>query len=242
MRFNISGFTHIGTKREINQDRILIQDSIIKTGIHSFWEVKGCFCFVADGIGGESSGEFAAEFVLKKVSKKISRKNEYTQNELIDIFSSINRELIEFGHSNPDYLGTGTTLVGIIIQNDKFEIINAGDSPAYVFRNNTIIKLTEDQVHDPLLENSPITSYFGGKINELHLNFDTILRTILVGDIIVLASDGLLKSISVKQVKAILSNSKPLNKKSEFILNKALEIGAEDNVSSILIEVTESEQ
>ena len=30
MIFNISGFTHIGTKREINQDRILVNNKILE--------------------------------------------------------------------------------------------------------------------------------------------------------------------------------------------------------------------
>jgi len=239
VKYNIAAFTHIGTQREINQDRILVQDTLLEEGYHYVEDAQNCFCFLADGIGGGPSGEFAAQFVLEQVRKRISPVEKNTKEELSDTLSSINNELITFGCENPKYRGTGTTLVGIIINDDEFHVINAGDSPAYVFRNNSMIKITEDQVFDPYEENSPITSYFGGKNNELHLDFDTVLRDILAGDILLFASDGLLKSLSIKQIKVILSNSKPLNEKSEFILRKALEIGSEDNISCIFIEVVE---
>ena len=72
---------------------------------------------------------------------------------------------------------------------------------AYAFRNNAMIKLTEDQVVDPFTDNSPITSYFGGKSDGLNLDFDTVLRNILAGDILLLASDGLLKSIPISLIE-----------------------------------------
>ena len=239
MKFNISGFTNIGTQRELNQDRILIQDTVSADGADYVWEIEDCFCFVADGIGGGPAGDYAAQFVLEQITLRISSDTKHSNDKLLNIFSSINNELIEFGKNNIEYLGSGTTLVGIIMHQDSFKVISAGDSPAYIFRNNSMIKITEDQVLDPFEENSPITSYFGGKSNELQLSFETVLREIKVDDILLLASDGLLKALSIKQVKAILSNSKPVDEKAVFILKKALDAGAEDNISSILIEVLE---
>ncbi|MBC2694511.1 MAG: serine/threonine-protein phosphatase [Desulfobacteraceae bacterium] len=237
MKYNIAAFLHAGTQRKINQDRVLIQDSIYDEGIHCVSEAEDCFCFVADGIGGCPSGEFAAQFILEQLREKIKKEDKYVKENLSKILKSINTELITFGRSNPDYHGTGTTLVGIIVQKDKFQVVNAGDSQAFVFRNNTMIKLTEDQVLDSFEDNSPITSYFGGKTDNLCLDFDTVLRNILIGDILLLTSDGLFKSLTIKQVKAILSNSKPLIDKAQFILQKALDTGAEDNLGSVLIEV-----
>ena len=239
MKFNISGFTNTGTQRELNQDRILIQNTVFSDGADYIQEIEDCFCFVADGIGGGPAGDYAAQFVLEQIALRISSDTKYSDDELLNIFLSINNKLIESGKNNIEYYGSGTTLVGIIIQQDSFKVISAGDSPAYVFRNNSMIKITEDHVLDPFEENSPITSYFGGKNDELRLSFEIVLRDIKVDDILLLASDGLLKALSIKQVKAILSNSKPVNEKAGFILKKALDAGAEDNISSILIEVLE---
>ncbi|MDO9577745.1 MAG: serine/threonine-protein phosphatase [Candidatus Cloacimonadales bacterium] len=237
MKFNIAGFTHKGTEREMNQDRILIQNLIYENGAYNLLKETYCFCFVADGIGGGPSGEKAAQYILEQINLKLIRSENCDNDCLAEILNSINIDLFSEGRLNLDYLGSGSTLVGLMISDNYFKIINAGDSQAWLFRNNIMTKLTEDQVLDSQQENSPIISYFGGNKQNLKLNFDTILRNIKINDILILTSDGLLKSLTIKQIKSILSNSKSLIDKTEFILQKALLTGAEDNVSCIFIEV-----
>lgn len=239
MKFNIALFTHLGTERLINQDRILVQNSIFKDGVHSFANVEDCFCFLADGIGGGPSGELASEFVLEEIKNRTNISEELSTQRLSDILKSINADLIKLGQNNPAYRGAGTTLVGLIIKDGNFLLINAGDSETWAFRKDVFFKITEDQVLDAFENNSPITSYFGGKEDALKLDFNTTLRTIQLNDIHLVASDGLFKSISQNQVKAILSNTKPLSEKADFMLQKSLQRGAEDNISCILIEVVD---
>jgi PPM family protein phosphatase len=237
LRYNISGFSHKGTEREMNQDRIMIQDSIYESGTHSLLNEDHCFCFIADGIGGGPSGEKAAQYVLEQINLKLIRSKNYDDNKLTKILNSINIDLFNEGKLHLEYLESGTTLVGLLIYENYFKIVNAGDSQAWLFRNNILTKITEDQVLNNQQENSPITSYFGGKNNNLKLDFGTVLRNIQISDILILTSDGLLKSLTIKQIKAILSNSKPLKEKVSFILQKALQSGSEDNISCIFIEV-----
>ena len=237
MNFNITGFSHKGTERKINQDRILVQNSIYEYGIYNLLNQDHCFCFIADGIGGGPSGEKAAQYVLEQINDKLIRKINYDNKSLSEIFNSININLFNKGKRNFEYLGSGSTLVGLIINNNYFKVINAGDSQLWLLRNNIMTKLTEDQVLNSQQENSPITSYFGGNNQNLKLDFNTVLRNIKTSDILILTSDGLLKSLTIKQVKSILSNSKTLIDKTKFILEKTLQIGAEDNISCIFIEV-----
>jgi protein phosphatase len=237
MKFNITGFTHKGTEREINQDRILIQNSVYNNGIYNRFNEDNCFCFVADGIGGGPSGEKAAQFILDKINIKLIRYKKYDEDSITEVLNSINIDLFNEAKLNYDYYGSGSTLIGLLIYDSYFKIINAGDSQIWLLRNNIVTKLTEDHVLNSQQENSPITSYFGGKSNNLNLDFSTILRNIISNDLIMLTSDGLLKSLSIKQIKSILSNSKSLIDKTEFILQKALESGCEDNISCIFVEV-----
>ncbi|MCF8356628.1 MAG: serine/threonine-protein phosphatase [Melioribacteraceae bacterium] len=237
MKFNIAGFSHKGTEREINQDRILIQNVIYESGTINLLNEDHCFCFVADGIGGGPSGEKAAQYVLEQINQKLVRNENYNDNILTEIFNSINIDLFNEGKRNLKYLGSGSTLVGLIIYENYFKVINAGDSQLWLLRNNIMTKLTEDQVLNSQQVNSPITSYFGGRKQNLKLDFDTILRRIKMNDILILTSDGLLKSLTIRQVKSILSNSKTLIDKTKFILEKALQTGVEDNISCVFIEV-----
>lgn len=82
MKFNISGFTHIGNIRKSNQDRILVNGTLLSAGEIHLTEQDYCSCFVADGVGGNNAGEFASNYVLSEISK------------LIDNFPLLSKELI----------------------------------------------------------------------------------------------------------------------------------------------------
>lgn len=242
MPFNISAFTHIGTLRQQNQDRILVQNEVLQDGIHSWLNQTSCTCFVADGIGGNPAGEVAAQFVLDRIQAQISLTPSLSKDTLAQMLNEINYCLIETSQVQPANRGMGTTLAGLIICDDFFEIISAGDSPVWLLRGDLFFQLTIPQVVNPLEENSPLISYFGGLRNELQLLFNENLREILPDDLFLICSDGLFKALPTKQIKLILMNNQTLNKKAEFLLKKVLENGAEDNVSCILIHISMQEK
>jgi protein phosphatase len=238
MKYNISTFTHIGTKREINQDRVLVNDIILDNNFHHIIEQPACFCFVADGIGGSVRGEIASQFVLDKILEQKAAFMQIDEQFLESELNNINEELIAYAHQNPEFFGTGTTLNGLIInENNRFVTINAGDSEMWVLRNDMFFQLTELQVFDDAEPGSPLISYFGGKSASLELDLTAPLREIHKDDIFLIASDGLLNALVPKDVKAILLSRQSLQQKSELLLKNALSKGADDNVSCIVVEL-----
>ncbi|NJO87959.1 MAG: serine/threonine-protein phosphatase [Chloroflexia bacterium] len=238
MKFNISAFTHIGTKRQINQDRILVNDKILSDGFYSLDNQISCYCFVADGIGGGLAGEIASQSVLEAILKQSESFQKLNEEVIENGLYSINNELIAYSGSKSEYQGTGTTLTGIIALDDaSYVTIQAGDSEMWVLRDGLFFQITESQVFDDSEQGSPLISYFGGEEAKLELSLNSSLREIRQHDLIVISSDGLLNALAPKQLKAILSNTQALKEKSEFILNQVLKTGANDNVSCILIEV-----
>jgi PPM family protein phosphatase len=237
MNINIALFSHVGTEREANQDRILAQHRIYHEGSHAFLNAPHCCCFLADGIGGGPSGGLAATMLLETIDQRIDMDGDLSQPHLTEIFKSINDRMIRYGANHPESRGMGSTLVGLIIRDDKFELIGAGDSQIWISRNGLFFKLTEDQVLDPQEDNSPITSYFGGHGDSLTIRFNDTLREVLADDRFMLVSDGVFKSISPKQAGAVLSNNSSVADKTDFILRKALENGSPDNISCILVEI-----
>lgn len=238
MKFNISAFTHIGTKRSINQDRVLAIDKIIEDGFLHLTNQENCYCFVADGIGGGKAGEIASQYVLENVFQQKDKFMQLDEESIKETLNKVNDGLIEYSTTQPEYAGTGTTLTGLIaLQDENFQVINAGDSEIWVLRENLFFKITESQVFDEDEKGSPLVSYFGGEQASLELSLSSSLREIRQNDLFVICSDGLLGSLLPKQLKAILLNEQTLQQKSEFILEKVLNIGANDNVSCILVEV-----
>lgn len=239
-RYDISGFTNIGTVRQVNQDRILVNGKLLLDGAYHLSNQPFCHCFVADGVGGNNSGEFAAEFVLKELNEEPFYKmsewinDSYLEDHLKKL-DKINEHLLEATSKDPDLRGSATTLTGLVISADFFFIVHTGDSQIWLNRNNMFFKLTHDQVMNEMEENSPITSFFGGYENSLNIHLDTESFETQNGDTLVICSDGLFKSLKPKTVKEIIITSENTRTASLSILNHCLSSGSEDNISAILI-------
>ena len=232
-KFNISAFTNAGIVRRKNQDCILVNGQISNNGFINKNNQYFLSCFVADGVGGNKAGEFASKYVLENIY-------DYASDELFQIneeyLNKVNESLIDITKKNHKLLGSATTLSGLTYQNATLKVFHSGDSEIWLLRNDSFIKITNDQVLNPKIKNSPITSYFGGKQNYLSLDNTIFLEEIKTLDKILICTDGLFKAMKTKQLKSILSATKTLQTKTERILEMVLENEAEDNVSVILIE------
>jgi protein phosphatase len=231
MNFNISAFSHRGTERQENQDHILVNGSLLNDGDIHLSDQQDCFCFVADGVGGNNAGDFASHFVLSEIKAGQENILSDTENSL----RKINADLIESTRNNNALTGCATTLSGLVIHGDVFKIIHTGDSQIWLMRNDMFFKISHDQVMDETAFNSPITSYFGGYDDYMDLDGDISLSEMLNNDIVLICSDGLLKSLNQKVIKSILAADKDIATKAGKILENCLRNGAEDNVSVILI-------
>jgi protein phosphatase len=240
VNYEISGFTNMGIEKQVNQDRILINGNLMKDGDYHLIQQTICYCFIADGVGGNNSGEFAADFVLEHLNNvnfypNREKEYEFYSRDFLKELHNINYCLLDTTRKETALRGSATTLTGLVISEDFFLVLHAGDSQIWLYRNDIFFKVTQDQVVNELENNSPITNYFGGYENSLHLYADSKSYSIQPGDIYVICSDGLFKTLKPKTAKAIIKGSENTRTASLSILNNCLSLGAEDNVSAILI-------
>ena len=201
MKFNISAFTHVGTVRESNQDNILVNGQVLNEGEVHLSEQDQCVCFVADGVGGNKAGDFASHFVLEKLKSE----TDFSFPNIENALQKINEELLSTSRTNNELTGTATTLTGLAINENIFQVLHAGDSQMWLMRNDMFFQITKDQVLDESEKNSSITSYFGGKENFLRLDNEVSIHESMPDDIFLICSDGLFKSLNQKIVKSIPS-------------------------------------
>jgi protein phosphatase len=232
-KFKIAAFTDKGTVRRTNQDGILLNGQFSDTGFINQNNCTFLSCFVADGVGGNKAGEFASKFVLERI-KNIEIENLVAISDMD--FKKINEDLISTTKKDQNFIGSATTLSGIIYFNSNLKIIHSGDSEIWLLRNDSFIKITNDQVLNAQIDNSPITSYFGGTEDYLTLDTTIYLEKVMLLDTFLICSDGLFKAMKPKQIKSILGSDRDLDLKTKKILEVVLENGAEDNVSVLLIE------
>jgi protein phosphatase len=234
MKFNINGFTHKGTGiYRMNEDRLLINGKLLDEGELYLPDQDNCICFVSDGVGGNRGGHYAATYVL--LSLRNLKENEYSG--IVDNLYHTNKELIESTKNEVSLKNCACTLSGIIATESFTDFYHVGDSEIWLLRNDMLMKITKDEVLDSDDPGSPLTNYFGGDENKLKINTEWVKPEILTGDIFLICSDGLFKSLNVKIVKPILVSDKNGEEKIQKLKENCLTLGSEDNVSVVLIEL-----
>ena len=110
-------------------------------------------------MGCDAAGDYAADIIRAKLSglDLISGKN--VQTELDQLARSIDRTIFTKGQENMAFEGMGSTLVGVLLRHRVAYWVHIGDSRLYLFRNGSLIQVTEDQTLARfLLEEGEITA------------------------------------------------------------------------------------
>jgi serine/threonine protein phosphatase PrpC len=176
---------------------------------------------LADGMGGHSGGEIASK---KAVDVFISTfKSNNSDSILVKLGASLNQANCEIAStisSSPALDGMGCTLVAMHVGPTGLQWISVGDSPLFLFRDGKLTRLNADHSMTPLIEEAvrlgnlskeealkhpdrhALRSAVSGE--ELAI-IDTSLEPlkILRGDLVLLASDGLL-SLSNNEISKVL--------------------------------------
>lgn len=235
MNINATGFTHIGTVKKRNEDRVLADNLLIVSQQFDEEFATPSHFFVADGVGGSPAGDFAASFVLSRIKDYLLSEFYREDDKIVSLLNSINHELLDYSATNPGYEGMATTLSGVLIHDGFFRVVSVGDSPVFLFRNSILRKLTSEPIFGEPGGNSPLISFFGGHADSLSVSLSSGLDQLYTGDIFLVSTDGIFKALTTGQIEKILSTTKTLKEKSGFILLKALQIGSPDNISCIFI-------
>ncbi|MBK8464903.1 MAG: serine/threonine-protein phosphatase [Chloracidobacterium sp.] len=231
MKFEISGITNMGTVRTSNEDRILVNGRLLSEGEVHFVDQDSCRTFVADGVGGNRAGEVAANYVLEKMNLI----PDLCEANFEPYLLRINKDFISMTKATVSLAGAATTLTGLMIDANGFLVIHCGDSQLWLFRNEMFFKVTKDQVFDEYQENSPITSFFGGTNDNLKFDKQVFIDGTVVGDVFLICSDGLFKSLNKESVKSIIKGEADSQTKARVLIQNCLVNGAEDNVSLVVI-------
>ncbi len=177
---------------------------------------------VADGMGGKEYGEIASNYTLNKIKKWFIKKeissindNKKLTTSTKNLLKRINKELISI--YGQDVLGTTLTLA--IITKKNTHIFNIGDSRAYIYKNQKLIQVTEDD--------SDVWMYYKyGNVNKEDLRYFAMSNFInaCIGlneklcktnyillendyDLILLLTDGVTDLLTDKKISKIIKKS-----------------------------------
>lgn len=233
MRFECVSRTHVGLRRSINEDSLLVETD------RGLWAV-------ADGMGGHEAGEIASTMVTDAL-RCLPLESDIDQlaANAVDALTEVNRELIKLARSGGREQTIGTTVVGLAIANDQFRCFWMGDSRAYHLRGGALRRVTRDH---SLVQDLVDAGMLSPEEAETHENANLITRAVGAsenvavdivegearsGDHFLLASDGLTRVMRDHELAAELERG-PLGEVADNLIDAVLARGAPDNVSLII--------
>ena len=151
---SVWGLTDKGIVRRENQDSCAYE-TIPERGLA--WGV------VCDGMGGAKAGDIASKLAVETFRTHLEDLRGpdlpgETGKLLLAAAEDANRVVYHKASTDDACIGMGTTLVGLILQGETLEVVNVGDSRAYLIRPDGIRRITRDHsVVEDLIANGDLT-------------------------------------------------------------------------------------
>jgi PPM family protein phosphatase len=230
-----AGLTNKGSVRERNEDSILTDPS-------------GMLWAVADGMGGYGHGDVASDMVIDCLETIENDHN--PQSTLVQRLQTANAQVIE-KQSSPGMGRMGSTVVAMILSRAIATVAWAGDSRAYLFRAGRLRMITRDHtVVQDLVDRGELSPDEAEKHPESHiitravggapeLEVDVVALPLVIGDRLMMCSDGLPRCVYEQTMAAMLATSGTPESICHALVQEALANGAPDNVSVIVVDIKE---
>ena len=248
MRINYDAVCDIGCVRTNNEDMILVDRHFLRdesaTGEQTV-NINSRFCaIVADGMGGYNGGELASDIATQEFDTWIndlpSRLSRGSVNAEVQDFALATHNLINRrGDELQGYQGMGTTLVGLFFYENMPYWINIGDSRIYIFRDGNLRQISRDHsirnlLNDPKQPSNLIYNSLGtGQEANTFADCDNL--PLFDGDCLLICSDGLPDMVDDDHLALLMQESAP----AASFINAARSAGGEDNISVILLRISE---
>jgi protein phosphatase/serine/threonine-protein phosphatase Stp1 len=229
--------TDTGPVRKRNEDSMLSRPDL------RLW-------VVADGVGGQHFGELASGMVASELAAlpgdlAPALVVPETRRTVARVHEALRQTAAGYGV----HVNIATTLVSLSLEGDVYACLWAGDSRAYLLRqgilsclsrDHSLVQEMVDSGHLDAMEAerhpyaNVITRAVGAEAAALEL--DLVTGPVLPGDIFLLCSDGLNKSMSDLEIARRLADRGDPSP-ADTLVNAALENGARDNVTVIVIHI-----
>ena len=235
------GLTDKGRYRAENQDAF----DIVTFG-------DSTLAVVCDGMGGAAAGRLASEMAVERfVSFTRSALSVSGDGQVEDVLrlaaDAANRHIYHFAMNEEEYLGMGTTLVGVLFQDCKAVFVNVGDSRAYRIARDGIVQITKDHslvqqmVDDGSLTKDQARKHPRRNIitravgSEAFVTCDLFTVQLREGDIFLLCSDGLTNAVDDAELHRLVMAAENTEKACRALVEKAIENNTRDNITAVIL-------
>ena len=273
----IHATSHIGRVRRGNEDNYLLLNIARSKAWTSSQEAgefvietqkfeiddNGVVLAVSDGMGGALAGEVASKMAVESVCEKMIdaegldetlTPEESDHNLISRLYNATvyaNQLIHQQGRSDPQFQGMGATFTGMGVTPSAVDLVQVGDSRAYLVRNGKIYQVTKDQ---SLVQQLIDAQQISAEEAETHTLKNVILQALGAqseiypvsarvqphkNDVFLLCSDGLSNKVNAAAMqRIIIENIDKLEMGCAELVKEANENGGEDNITVILAKFT----
>ena len=214
---------------------------------------KAAVLLVCDGIGGANSGALASTLAAGAYLERLKSLLEGSKKNTVlvplwmsDACTAANTAVYSRACSEPATEGMGTTLVSAVVIGHRAEILNVGDSRAYLIRGKELRQITRD--HSVVAELVALGELTPEQALQ-HPNRNLITRAVGVeqstesdlfslrlrrGDRLLLCSDGLSNTLTEEELLTLARAGRSASRVCHALVDRAVEKGARDNVTAAI--------
>lgn len=241
------GLSDVGSVRQRNED---------------VWrEVPEHHLYVlADGMGGHRAGDVAAREAVDSLChilpEKLAQHN-LEKDSLTSVRSSmrlameeVNRIVYMMAKADDGLRGMGTTLCCVLCWDQKLIYGHVGDSRIYRLRKGELEQLTDDHsLYQELKSKGALPSVEKEEFTYKNIITKAVgtepvvepsvgMDELLMGDLLLICSDGLTDMVSEEEMMKVMSQSKDIQECASGLIQAALNHGGLDNITVVLISVS----
>jgi serine/threonine protein phosphatase PrpC len=237
------GLTHTGLVRGANEDAYLMRPDL------------GLFA-VADGMGGAAAGDVASRMAIDAVHEAIEESGALRPAHsapllLLGGVETANTLIHAAAQEDRRKQGMGTTFTGVLLFGGRIAMAHVGDSRCYLLRGGRFEPMSEDHTWvramvrtGAMTPEEAATSHLRNKLvravgPDEHVDVDTRLAVTEPGDVYLLCTDGLHGLVDDEAIASVLRAEPDLTRAAQALIELALDAGGDDNVTVVLVRVTD---
>jgi PPM family protein phosphatase len=231
--------THPGMVREHNEDSVgcsgWAAQGTVGIASHSYSGEEPVVCVVADGLGGQAAGDVASLTVTRELVHKPPPRD---TAGLGDVLLAAHNVLTRKSAGNPALAGMATTVAALVVTPEAILCANVGDTRIYEVNAGAVMPISFDDnpgAADPAREvqASVLTQALGGSRPTPPSPHVQWFQREPLG--FLLCSDGLTNPVSDEEIGTAVASDASDDTILESLVRLALERGAPDNVSVMLV-------
>lgn len=237
MKARAFGLSDVGKRRETNEDAFLVEPG------HDLY-------VIADGMGGYAAGEVASRIAVDSLRDALSGPRDGgAALRLQDAVHEANERICD-SQAHADQSRMGTTLVAMLVEDERAIIGHVGDSRAYLLRDGSLQRLTSDHswvneqvklglMSDEVAQRHPMRNIVTRALgSRTEVAAEVREEGVRAGDVFLLCSDGLNTMLPDAEIQGVLSRlGRDPEQACRELVTRANDRGGEDNTTVVVVHV-----